>query len=166
MRLILIRHAEAAVLGEQGVTEDEQRPLTANGRAQCRPLVSALKRIACNLDRLLCSPLVRARQTAEEIVAVWGDGATQIEECASLAPGGKKRKLVTKLLQREVEVAALVGHNPDLSELIGWFIGDKQAGINLEKAGLACIEFEGVPDKGTGVLLWLVTPTWCSAASA
>lgn len=161
MHVYVIRHADAVPLGEQGITEDEQRPLTEAGRRQCRSLVIALRKMGVKLDRLLTSPLVRARQTAEMIRRGWGEESLPLVECELLAPGTKKRILLDRLREQHVESIGLVGHNPDLSELIGWFLGEKRAGFNLEKAGVACVEFDGLPGKGTGVLDWLVTPMWC-----
>jgi phosphohistidine phosphatase len=161
MHLYVIRHADAVPLGEQGIHEDEARPLTAVGQQQCQLLAQALKRLNTKVDRLLTSPLVRARQTAKEVHDAWGKGAPAVVECDLLAPGVKKRLLLEHLREQHVDSLGVIGHNPDLSELVGWFLGEKRAGINLEKAGVACIEFDGVPGKGSGVLAWLVTPDWC-----
>src|SRR5262249_22387905 len=151
----LIRHAEAAPLGENGIENDEQRPLTDTGRAQCGPVASALRRMGVRISSLLTSPLVRARETAEGLCASWGDDSPSIVECKSLSPGGKRRKIVDQVRDQHADTIGLVGHNPDLSELAGWLIGDKNAGIDLEKAGLACVEFDGPPGKGKGTLRWM-----------
>lgn len=161
MHLYVIRHAEAIPLGEQGIVEDEQRPLTEAGHQQCRILSQALKRLGVRMDRVLTSPLVRARQTAEGLALAWGDGAPEVVECDLLAPGAKKRQLLERLREQHVDSLGIVGHNPDLSELVGWFLGKKKVGISLEKAGLACVEFEGLPGKSNGDLAWLVNPMWC-----
>jgi len=163
MRLYLIRHAEAAPLGEHGTTDDEERPLTEKGRAQCGPLAMALRRLGVELSRLLTSPLLRARQTAEALRSSWGEIAPEIVECRHLAPGGKKRKILDRLREQHADAVGLVGHNPDLSVLAAWLVGDKNVSIELDKAGVACIEFEGSLGKGKGTLRWMVTPEWCVA---
>ncbi|MBY0232110.1 MAG: histidine phosphatase family protein [Gemmataceae bacterium] len=160
MRLYLIRHAEAVPLGTEGVSTDEERPLTEAGRASCGPLAKALGRIGVKLDRLFTSPLVRAVQTAEGLVAGWQGEPPPVEETPLLSPGKKKRKLATMLGHAGGEALGLVGHNPDLSELVGWFIGDKGIGVNMEKAGVACLEFERRPARAGGMLVWLITPEW------
>jgi phosphohistidine phosphatase len=165
MHLYLIRHADAVPLGERGIATDEERPLTDAGRSQCRTLAKALGRLGAKIDRVLTSPLVRARQTAEALRDGWGEGAPAVAECPVLAPGAKKRKLLDRLREQHVEALGLVGHNPDLSELVGWLVGSKKAGFNLEKAGVACVEFEGAPGKGCGTLAWVVTPPWCDAVA-
>ena len=46
MRLYVIRHADAAPLGANGVKEDEDRPLTELGHAQCTALAAALQKLS------------------------------------------------------------------------------------------------------------------------
>jgi phosphohistidine phosphatase SixA len=60
VRLILVRHAEAAP-GEP----DELRPLTRAGRDAARELGERL--VGERPDAVLCSPLLRARETAAAI---------------------------------------------------------------------------------------------------
>jgi phosphohistidine phosphatase len=161
MQLYVIRHGEAVDVGSNGVHSDEERPLTEKGRGQCRVVAQALRRAGVQLDELLTSPLVRAKQTAEELVRNWPDLKAQPTESEELEPGRRKRKLLRELLAMGSEAVGIVGHNPDLSELIGWLIGDKELGIDLPKAGVARIDFDGPPNKGTGRLVWLVNPGWC-----
>jgi phosphohistidine phosphatase len=160
MRLYVIRHADAAPMGQDGIERDEDRPLTPAGQEQSRLLSQALVAHGVKLDKLLTSPLLRAKQTAEAILSSWGAGAPAIQECEALAPGSKKKKLMRELLAAGGEAIAIVGHNPDLTALLGWLIGEKEVNISLAKAGIACIDFEGSPCKECGNLAWLVTPTW------
>jgi phosphohistidine phosphatase len=160
MRLYLIRHAEAVPQGHDGVERDEDRPLTPTGQEQSRRVAQALRGQGVKLERVLTSPLLRAKQTAEGILANWGEQPPTLEECEYLAPEGRKKKLLRELLGLGGEEVALVGHNPDMSELVGWLIGQKEVGVSLAKAGVACIAFEGSPTKGSGVLTWLVGPGW------
>ncbi|MGL4549944.1 MAG: SixA phosphatase family protein [Gemmataceae bacterium] len=162
MNLYIIRHAEAVPLGHDGIDTDEARYLTPAGMASCRPLARTLRRVAPGLTALVTSPLVRARHTAEGIVANWGDAPPALDESPLLAPGGRRRKVLDLVREYDNDGLGLVGHNPDLSELVGWFLGDKGVGIDLEKAGVACLTFADKPAKGGAVLEWLVTPAWLS----
>jgi phosphohistidine phosphatase len=166
MHLYLIRHAEAVPLGVNGITKDEHRPLTENGRNQCRAVALALRHLGVRLEKLVSSPLMRARQTADEMLAHWNDRLIESGVCDELAPESKKRKLLREILALGGTSIGLIGHNPELSELAGWFLGEKEAGIHLEKAGVACIAFNGPPNKGSGTLEWLVTPAWCEVVAA
>jgi phosphohistidine phosphatase len=165
MDLYLIRHADADPLGA-GVAEDADRPLSIQGQSQCPPLATALKRQGVHLDRVLTSPLLRARQTAEGLLKDWPAPAPELQECELLLPGLRPRKLARFLNDLEVKTVALVGHMPDLGTFVAWLIGSKKAQVDLAKAGCARIECEGKPNKGSGVLTWLITPEWCSNSRA
>src|SRR5262249_46002950 len=82
-------------------------------------------------------PRLRARQTASGVAEHWHGQAPPLVECEALAPGGKKRRLAEALEEGRGDEIAVVGHNPDLSELVGWLLGDRTAGIDLAKAGVA-----------------------------
>jgi phosphohistidine phosphatase len=153
-------------LGVNGISSDEDRPLTEQGRNHCRTVALALRQMGVKLETLLTSPLVRARQTADELVQHWGDRLVALGVCEELAPRSKRRKLLREILASGGESLGLVGHNPDISALAGWFLGDKKMGIDLDKAGVACIHFDGPATKGAGTLTWLVTPAWCEQVAA
>jgi phosphohistidine phosphatase len=161
MDLYLIRHAEAVPLGQDGL-DDAARPLNEAGKAQCRPLADALLRLGVRLDSVISSPLLRARQTAEGVLEHWPQPAPALLFCDDLAPGGKRRKLLRYLRDLDAGSLAVVGHNPDLSVFAAWLIGSRDAQVEIAKAGVAHVEFDGRPDKGNGLLTWLVTPEWCS----
>ena len=161
MDLYIIRHADAQPLGEGGIENDGDRPLTAMGRAQCGPLAKALQGNGVVLERLVTSPLLRARQTAEEMLEHLSSPTPELHTCDHLAPGGKRRKLTRFLRGLGAQSVAIVGHMPDLGLYASWLIGSKKVQIDLAKAGAACIHFEDKPDKAEGVLTWLVTPQWC-----
>jgi phosphohistidine phosphatase len=166
MELFLIRHAEAAPTGAGGVQDDAERPLTPAGRAQCQALAQALIHMGVRFDRVATSPLLRARQTAEELLANWPIPLPELDLCDALAPGAKPRKLARYLWKKGVGSIALVGHMPHLAEHAAWLIGSKKAQLGLAKAGVAHIECEKLPAKGSGSLTWLITPAWCSAVTA
>ncbi|HZY86276.1 MAG TPA: phosphohistidine phosphatase SixA [Gemmataceae bacterium] len=164
MDLYLIRHADAQPLGEGGVEDDEDRPLTAVGQSQCRALAAALQRQKVQLDKLVTSPLLRARQTAEGLALHWTGTPPAQELCDHLAPGGRRRKLTRFLRDLGAESVAVVGHEPDVGAYAAWLIGSKKAQVELAKAGVARVHFDGKPGKGDGVLTWLITPEWCAGA--
>jgi phosphohistidine phosphatase len=160
MRLYLIRHADAAPLGEGGVSDDHDRPLTELGHSQTRALAAALQRRDVNLDQIVTSPLLRARQTAEDLHKKWPTPLRDIVSCDHLAPDGRRKKLSRFLRDLKADSVAAVGHMPDLNDYLAWLIGSRSAKVPLEKAGVACLECGPDLGKGDAVLLWLVTPTW------
>lgn len=163
MDLYLIRHADALPLGVQGITEDEARPLSDEGRAQARALGEALAGKGVRLDKIVTSPLLRARQTTDALQAGWPGVAPEVVVCEEVAPGSKRRKLARALRQLGGNAVAVVGHQPDLGRFAGWLIGSKKAQLNFAKAGVAHIACDGPPSKGAGNLVCLVTPEWLGA---
>jgi phosphohistidine phosphatase len=107
MRLFLVRHAEAAP-GEP----DELRPLTAAGRAVARDLGERLA--AKHPDAVVSSPLLRARETAEQIARAAG---VTPEADERLAPGATAEDLKAVVAGRGDTVVA-VGHQPDCSAIL------------------------------------------------
>ena len=89
----------------------------------------------------------------------------ELQFCKHLAPGGKARKLVRHLVGVGGDAVALIGHEPDLSEFAARVMGSNKAQIELAKAGVAMLRCDGVPDKGRGTLVWLITPEWANASS-
>jgi phosphohistidine phosphatase len=160
MKLCLIRHADAVPLGDQGITDDADRPLTDKGREQCRALAEAFTRQGIALGTILTSPLLRSRQTVDVILEHRFNPKPEVHVCEGLAPGARPRKLTRSLNGYCEDSVAVVGHMPDLAQLASWLIGSKKAQIHLAKGGAALIECDPGPVKGAGVLLWLVTPQW------
>jgi phosphohistidine phosphatase SixA len=107
MRLFLVRHAEAAP-GEP----DELRPLTPAGRAVARDLGERLA--TEQVDAVVSSPLLRARETAEQIARAAGLTAEADER---LAPGATAEDLQAAMAGRGDTVVA-VGHQPDCSAIL------------------------------------------------
>ena len=170
MLLYLIRHAEAEDLGSSGITRDFDRPLTARGRSQSRALARAFADRQIIIDAVVASPLVRAHQTAMELLAVWMPGTRPVT-CDELAIEKLKPAKLTDFLaalpargprtpSRDEKAVAAVGHMPDLAGYLEWLISAGPGTIHLAKAAAACIRFRGEPARGAGVLEWLVTPAW------
>lgn len=160
MDLYLIRHADALPQGADGINTDEERPLSSEGFLQAKKLGGAFKKHKLAFDLIVSSPLVRAQQTASELRQVLELTEHQMETREELAPGGRAKKLVRYLNGLQATSIALVGHQPDLGKYAAWLIGEKEVQIHFAKAGAAYVRIEGPPGKGSGVLLWLITPDW------
>jgi len=160
MNLFLLRHGLAVERDEIHFASDHLRPLTAKGKIQLRKIVAAMRAMELNFDVILSSPLVRARQTAE-IVAADLKLKKRLDFADELKPGGDAKKLVKKIigLKKAPVNALLVGHEPDLGELISLFVtGKTGAGFTLKKAGLAKLEIENLSAGKCATLAWLLTP--------
>lgn len=108
VQLVIVRHAEAAS-GEP----DELRPLTAEGREVARALGQRLVRDGVRPDAVLTSPLLRARQTAQELARPAG---LEPEPDERLAPGATAESVRTAVQERG-ETVVVVGHQPDCSRI-------------------------------------------------
>jgi phosphohistidine phosphatase len=160
MNFCMIRHADAVPVDPTGAMKDADRPLTDKGLGQCKALAATLKRRGIVLGKLISSPYLRARQTAEEVLKFLTEPRPELLMCEHLIPDAKEKKLNRYLRTIEEETVTLVGHMPDLAVYAGWLIGSKKAQVAFAKAGVAWIECETGPTKGGGVLTWLLTPDW------
>jgi phosphohistidine phosphatase SixA len=48
---------------------------------------------------------------------------------------------------------------------VAWLIGSKEARLEFGKGGIACIRCDGLPQKGAGTLIWLLTSKWLTRLS-
>ena len=138
--LWLLRHAQAA----DGVP-DHERPLTERGIRQATDAGRALAAIGASIDACLCSPRVRARQTAE----------------LACPPLGVEIEIEPRLAGEPFDVAdlvagrgdvLLVGHDPSFTLLVHDLTG---AQARMKKGGVAVIN--------KGELVTLLGPVELSA---
>lgn len=159
MHLYLIRHADAVPEGAEGVADDASRPLTEVGRAQARALAAALHKTGIRFDTLITSPLVRAQQTADELLANGPDPKPELKIFDEIGFEVRPKKIVKFLNKLSGQSVAIVGHQPGLARFAAWLIGSKNASLDLAKAGFAKILCDSC-EKGGGTLVGLITPEW------
>jgi phosphohistidine phosphatase len=105
MKLVLVRHAEAAP-----GSPDELRTLTPEGHEQARRLGQQLRADGIEPDAVLSSPLLRARETATDL------GFGPPEALDELAPGATEESLRAAVADRG-ETVVVVGHQPDCGRI-------------------------------------------------
>jgi phosphohistidine phosphatase len=158
--LLVVRHAIAGDRLEWSRSEkpDSERPLTDEGRRKMAAAARGLAAVVPALSVLATSPYARARQTAEILHAEYGK--PEPTEVAALAHGGSRSELLEWIkLQQKHAAVAIVGHEPDLSELIGWLLTGRPDGIvGLKKGGACLLKFSGAPAAGAATLGWVLTP--------
>jgi phosphohistidine phosphatase len=139
-QLWLLRHAEAE---PHGTRDDAERRLTERGEAQARSAGLALTRLGAEFDAVLLSPKARAQQTAELAAEQWdADKRERLRVCPPLAGGFDARQALAELSGIAPDGRLLiVGHEPDMSRVIGELTG---ARVDLKKGGLAVVRLEGV----------------------
>ena len=158
MELLIVRHAIAFERDRQRWRDDGARPLSPAGIRQSRKAAAGLKEFCKAPDRLLTSPLVRARQTAQILTDV--AGWPRAEEARELLPGEPALAVLALFGKDRSRLVALVGHQPGLGALLtACLLGDGGAlPIEMKKNAVACVSFEGSPRAGRAALKWLATP--------
>jgi phosphohistidine phosphatase len=137
--LYIVRHGIAVEPGTPGIPDDE-RPLTAKGERRMRQIARGLRKLDVKLDRIVTSPLPRARATAEIIA-----DALQIREVLEIAnvlqTGSSAATIKRWLRERTEDRLMIVGHNPTLSDLLSLLVlGSTQPPIcDLKKGGVAAL---------------------------
>src|ERR1700728_1986783 len=116
MELLIIRHAIAFERDRHRWRDDAARPLSPAGMRRARKAASGLKEFSKAPDRLLTSPLVRARQTAQILTDV--AGWPQAEEASELSPGQPALAILSLLGKDRSQRVAVVGHQPGLGALL------------------------------------------------
>lgn len=147
MDLILWRHAEA----EEGIP-DLKRKLTKQGLkdAQC-----VAKWLAPHLPenfRILASPAVRTRQTAETLQLPF----TILE---TLAPGATVEDILNAAGWPDSEgVVIVIGHQPALGQVAAWLLAGAEADWSIKKANIWWLSYRMRESKGQTVLRAVVSP--------
>ncbi|MFO8151903.1 SixA phosphatase family protein [Thioalkalivibrio sp.] len=156
--LVLVRHAQAGDaerFWQETGRPDRERPLTGEGRKRNEAAASGLSRLVARVDHLWSSPYTRAWQTAQGIAEVFGRPA---EAPDPLEPPWRLQTL-SDWLESQVargETAILVGHEPDLSTLLGkWLCGaGGRAPVPMEKGAACALQVSGRIAPGTLELVW------------
>jgi len=161
MKLHVVRHAAAEP--REDYDRDSDRPLTGEGRSQMARTAEALKALGLAPSKILTSNFVRARETAHIVRQKLGG---EVEEREELADPDRAGDVVELVCREAAEELMLVGHVPELEEVISLFIADTaETTVHLSKASCACIEFEESIAAGAGVLAWYVVPEIIKALS-
>jgi phosphohistidine phosphatase len=155
MRLLIIRHAIAVPRGTPDMPDDE-RPLTPEGQRRFRRAARGLAAVIARPDVLLTSPLPRARRTAVLAARAWKRLKPKNEEALA---GGAFADIAALLNEhRDVDIVAIVGHEPDLSGLLGRLLAtSNDERLTFKKGGAALVDVPGKVEDG-GTLLWYLTP--------
>jgi phosphohistidine phosphatase len=144
-RVYLVRHAKAEPGGPS--MQDAARRLTVEGRRRFNLLLGALGgRLSAR--RIVSSPLVRARQTAELLASATGATIAEDERLASGVSGGPE---LLALVREAAADTALVGHNPEIAEAVARVAGKD---LEVKPGAVAALDVEGKDVR----LAWLQAP--------
>lgn len=120
--LLLIRHAKSS--WDDASLADFERPLNERGRRAAPFMGGFLRREGLVPDVVVSSPAVRAKQTAEAVIAAGGfDGALAFEDSIYEASPNALRDAVAAI-DDAAATAMLVGHNPGMEGFIRYLTGE------------------------------------------
>ena len=130
--------------------------MSASGRASLRAAGPLWRRINLRPDVVISSPLPRAIQTADLLIKGIGLAFHPFAD-DRLLPGASWGDLAQAMASHgEARRVMFVGHIPDLTRAIQELTG--AVSVRLRQGGVACVEFPGIPEPGSGELAWLLDP--------
>jgi phosphohistidine phosphatase len=160
VKLYFLRHAIATERDTEVYPDDGLRPLTEAGYEKMAKIARALCKMDIQIDQILTSPLLRARETAEIVrknLHIKKDRLVLIDQ---LAPSGDTSQLIADIKAKYLlDSLLLVGHEPDLSKLISLLLsGDPSLPITMKKGGLCCLSVDELKPGKCATLEWLINP--------
>jgi len=160
MELYFLRHAIAVQRGHPKYTNDAQRPLTAQGAQKMSCAAHGMRTLGLSFDAILCSPYVRARQTAQIITRVFQTPKIKINFTNNLVGNTPLEELWQEILtlSSKSKKILLVGHQPHLTEFMSYLLkSEKPIPINLKKGALAHLSCPDSCGPTPAVLNWVLT---------
>lgn len=153
MIIYFLRHGDAV---EGADLQDPERPLSDLGQRQASAVGRFLHSTNALIDYVLCSPLVRAKQTAETLMQDLGP--LPMRSTDTLISSSNPGDILLELQKLKKERVLLVGHEPHLSKTISLLLsGDSRTRIEMRKGSLACVSMPSAIGAERGVLRWLVS---------
>ncbi len=154
--LYIMRHGMAEEAAPSG--RDADRRLTDRGRRRTAQVARGLSRLGVAPGVIFTSPLVRSVETASIVAHAFPE--CTLEELPELAAGGAAPATVRALhCAASASRVLLVGHEPDLSELISYLLTSSPglAPVEFKKASVAALRVSGFPPRSGAILRWLMT---------
>lgn len=158
-RLLIVRHGIAEETSRSG--SDFDRALTPEGRSRVSKVGRELGKLDLFPDAIVSSPLLRAVETKELLRREFSldeDGGVFEEFAPEAEPEAMFAALRVILGGRSIACLAVVGHLPSAPRFVAAALGSTRDCIEMKKAGVAVLDFPGVPAAGRGSLELLLAP--------
>ncbi len=143
-RVYLVRHAKAE---PHHGDDDDARHLTPEGRDRFAALLRGIRN-RLRVARVLTSPLVRARETAELLAQATG---APLEPEPRLASGRSSARELVAMVRRAAPGTALVGHNPEIAEALTHLAEED---LEVKPGAVAALDVDGKDVS----LAWIEAP--------
>ena len=132
--LVVIRHAKSDWTHD---VQDDQRPLNPRGQREAPLIGQWVAGNVGNVDLVLCSTAVRARETLTRSGLTAGE-VRHDERVYAASP--QDLMSVLDEVPDDGGTVAVVGHNPGLSELVGVLTGEQ---VELKTSAIAVVSWHG-----------------------
>lgn len=150
MNLYIVRHGHA-----DGTSPDSERNLTDFGRSKLIDVMTTWKTYIDKIDLIFTSPYKRSVETAK-IIHKNFNVKKEIIKDRTLQPGIRISDVIATFSALDEEDILLVGHMPDVSDLVAELVAPTSFGYPFSPGTLAAIEFEGKIRMGAGKLKLLL----------
>ncbi len=154
--IFILRHGKAEDIHETQSKNDFDRRLTEEGQKKTNKLGLFFNSLEENVDLVLSSPYLRAKETAEIFVRNL-DPKPDLKIVDFLSCGNASKEIAKGLSEHIIKnKVVLIGHAPDLELFLKNLIGSSD--IKLKKGSLAKVILKNHLTL-SGELEWLITPS-------
>ncbi len=163
MEIYILRHgiAEERAAGRS----DRDRALTPEGRRKLERVLGCARAAKVAPSLILSSPYRRAMETAQAAAEVL-EYSGKVVAVPALEPGGSPQQIWQEIRERRQEKAILLaGHEPLLSQTVGFLLNAPTLVVDLKKGALVRIDFDRLGNSPQGALQWLLTPKLAAASA-
>ena len=134
--LLLLRHAKAENAAPG--SSDISRSLNERGKIEAQAIGTFIRKQNLTVELVLCSPAVRARETAELVLSA-AELTANVRYDQRIYEAGPHQLLeVISEVDDNKRAVLLVGHNPGMEELLGALTGSEEP---MATGTLAKIDF-------------------------
>jgi phosphohistidine phosphatase len=157
MLVYLMRHGLAQDRDDPESPPDPDRQLTRKGAERTAEVVRGLRALGVSPGAVLTSPYLRAAQTAAIAAHGLGLDEEDVTQTEALRPDGDPQSVFAELIEVQADAVLLVGHAPNIDEVLASALGGHAPITHLKKAGVACVAVESLAAP-RGRLVWLLEP--------
>jgi len=156
MFLYLMRHGIAE---ERSLTgSDADRELTQHGTLRTAMVAKGFHKLDLEINRIISSPYIRARQTAEIVGRIIGH-KDEVQLDARLVPHGAFEEVSDLIGENDdANSILLVGHEPSIGLVISGICARGALTLDVRKASITAIQIDRFRPAASGALLWSIPP--------
>lgn len=151
MLIYLLRHGDAPYSGMEG-----ERSLSAEGKKDLQRVLLQHRAELAGLSLVLCSPVLRARQTMTVLVETLNyQGPLLFDDV--LSPESSVTAVGSRMDSMKEGPILLLSHQPLIGKILEYLTDRTGSGWSMTTSSLACLDVT-VFSRGCADLEWLTSP--------